>query len=119
MVVPYKICFVSRAGISSHMLETGDAFCCLANRTNVISCEQCDGSCNHTIRVVCQTCEEKCFKPSPTRSSLPINQCSNIIIPLGSVSGVLLAVLVATLVGWTVTCVVWRSKSTNRRKFLK
>ena len=56
---------------------------------------------------------------STSEGSLPYpDQCLNIITPLGAVSGTLAAVLVATLVGWTVTCVVWRKEST-KWKFLK
>ena len=45
--------------------------------------------------------------------------CTN-ATPIGVVSGVLVALLVATVVGWIVTCVVWRRSVTlKRRKFLK
>ena len=40
--------------------------------------------------------------------------------PIGVVTGVLVTLLVATVVGWIVTCVVWRRSVTlKQRKFLK
>ena len=45
---------------------------------------------------------------------------SSIITPLGSVSGILAALLAATVIGWIVTCIMWRRSVTfKRRKFLK
>ena len=135
MYIPYTNL---ESGIRSHSLERGDGYCCLTNRTEAITCEQCGSSCNHRIQIECETCQQAdqqtTLESCPTSQSkatgytrqgdsLSLNhtECSDgIITPLGAVSGVLGALLVATMVGWTVTCVVWsRSVSLKHRKFLK
>ena len=217
------------SGIISYSLKEGDGYCCLTNRTDATTCEQCGSSCNHRIQIECETCQQvtqqqtlsECPTPQPSPTvmcsgcsqaiqhtvtvehcqstptglcmgssqviqytvtvkhcpssitvetqssshqlsetstvrsmhisdrplekttpdsrgsavplltmntrqggSLSLNgtECSDgIITPLGAVSGILGALLVAAVVGWIVTCVVYSKKSTTlkRRMFLK
>ena len=124
--------------LRNYEIETQVALCCYYS-TNEVSCEEC--RCNHTIQVECQTWQElikrithnMCSKPEPSlvglsQPSVTVNMSQDSshsvtydsITPLGAVSGILGALLVATVIGWTVTCVVWRRSVTpKQRKFLK
>ena len=128
-----------------------EALCCsTTNKSNIFLCEHC--SCNHTIRIECQVCQQGIQQATPSMCTqserLPTSVSTKTYqrngttsppsvtmntgqessqsldctaaTPIGVVTGVLVTVLVATVVGWIVTCVVWRrSVAPNRKKFLK
>ena len=55
-----------------------------------------------------------------SQESSQCTACSNVFTSLGAVSGILVTLLMATVVGWMVTCVAWRrSAALKRRMFLK
>ena len=124
----------THAGIRTYKLEIRNVYCCLGDDTAELTYETCDRACNHTIGVVCQTYEQAIWqKVNETLQNYTIlepsftggtNQESSfqcpIVTPLGAVSGILVALLVVIMVGWIVTCVVWRRSVTLKQKmFLK
>ena len=108
--------------IRSYDFGQRNAVCCSNSKTN-ITCEHCNSTCRQTMGVICQACqqviqqitERTTSQSSVTltdtiqeRPSLSIATFSNIVTPLGLVSGFLVAALLVTVIGWIVTCIAWK-----------
>ena len=126
------------------------ALCCFTSKSNRFLCEQCScnhtirvecRACKQGIQQVTPSMYPlsewlpagaltKTYRKSGTTSPPSVTMdtgqessqsldCTT-TAPIGVVSGVLVTLLVATVIGWIVTCIVWRRSVTpKRRKFLK